>query len=98
MNCNLLGIRNNWYGRHSFNNDTINLLKPHHHHESVVDDLINFFFRTPHIMYTILFTSTISVYHYVWVSKIHIQFLIFHSSLKSHLLNKMTDPLIHYDL
>jgi hypothetical protein len=92
----VLGIRNNWYGRHSFNNDTINLLKPDHHHESLLDDLTNFFFRPPHIMYTILFTSsTISVYRYVWVSKIHIQFFMFHNS---HLPNKMTDPLVHYDL
>ena len=33
------------------------------------------------------------------VSNIHIQFLItFHNSLKNRLPNKMTVPLIHYDL
>jgi len=62
----VLGIKNNWYGSHSYNNDAINLLKPDHHHKSVLDDLINLFLSTPHIMYKILYkTSTISVYHYV---------------------------------
>jgi len=63
----VLGIKNNWYRRHSYNNDTINLLKPVHHRKSVSDDLINLFLRTLYIMDKILFkTSTISVYHYVW--------------------------------
>ena len=37
----VLGIKNNWYRRHLFYNDTINLPKPVHHHKSVLDDLIN---------------------------------------------------------
>jgi hypothetical protein len=37
----VLGIKNNWYRRHLFYNDSINLPKPVHHHKSVLDDLIN---------------------------------------------------------
>jgi len=43
----VLGIKNNWYRRHSYNNDTINLFKPGHHHKSVLDDLITFFLIIP---------------------------------------------------
>ena len=63
----VLGIKNNWYGRHSYNDDTINLRKPDHHPKYVLDDLINLFLRTSHIMHKILFkTASISVYQYVW--------------------------------
>jgi len=63
----VLGIKTNWYGKHSYNNDTIYLLKPGHNHKSMLDDLITFFLRVPYIIYKILFkTSTISVYRYVW--------------------------------
>jgi len=41
----ILGIKNNWYGRHSYNNDTINLLKAELHHKSVLDDLIIYFWE-----------------------------------------------------
>jgi len=34
----VLGIKNNRYGRQSYNSDTINLLKRDHRHKSVLDD------------------------------------------------------------
>jgi hypothetical protein len=40
------GKKNNWYSRHSHNNDTLNLLKPAHHHKTMLDDLINSFFES----------------------------------------------------
>jgi len=39
----VLEIKNNWYRRHSYTNDIINLFKPGRHHKSVLDDLITAF-------------------------------------------------------
>lgn len=88
----VLGIKNNWYERHSYNKATIHLLKAEYHPKSVLDDLIHLFFRIPYIIYKMVIkTSTIPVYHYVCHIIIHIQFLImFHNSLKNCLPNKMT--------
>ena len=63
----LLGIKNNWFRRHSYNSDTINAVRPGHHHNSVLDYLITSFLRIPFIIYKILFkTLTVSLCHYVW--------------------------------
>jgi hypothetical protein len=44
----VLGIKNNWYRRLSYNNKTINMLKSDHHHKPVLDDLMYFFLKTPY--------------------------------------------------
>jgi len=46
----VLGIKSNWYRRLSYNSDTINLLRPDHHHKSVLDDLIHSFLRILYII------------------------------------------------
>ena len=53
----VLGSKLNWYGRQSYNNDTINILTPDHHHKSVLDDLINWFLRIPYIICKMLFKT-----------------------------------------
>jgi len=46
----VLEIKNNWYRRLSYTNDTINLLKPDHHHKSVLYYLIYSVLRMPYII------------------------------------------------
>ena len=40
----VLGIKNYWYRRLSYNSDTRNMLKPDHHHKSVLYYLIYILF------------------------------------------------------